>query len=147
MKKKIVAIIVSFIMMVTMATSVFAGTIEVMPTIDNTEFIDGGMEEMPTIKIPDNYYYYYAVMVGKYKVSYNVGAVNDAFKVAKSINKPISQLTNRDLLLTVTDKKDDTYTNANVVIKCKETKQGNIKVTIKKVGNKRVNKKFIIKRG
>jgi len=125
--KKITAFILSLVVSIMFALPAFAGT------VSSNEYVD----TMPHVIAEDNTVdNYITVTKGKYTIVYNT-------KDVAKINKAACDIDNTDLLLTVTHKNGTVYNGSDVVVKCKETSKG-LKVTIKKVGTKKVNKSFII---
>lgn len=125
--KKITAFILSLIVSIMFAMPVLA------ETISSDEYVDPMPHVIEEDNAVDNYI---TVKKGKYTIVYNT-------KNVAKISKTACDIDNTDLLLTVTHKNGAVYTGSDVVIKCKETSKG-LKVTIKKVGTKKVKKSFTI---
>lgn len=141
--KKIMVFMLSLIISVMFLIPTFAG--EVNKETTNNNVIDGGFEQMPIV-IDDISDYYQLIKMGRYEIVYNKAVVNQVFyNIEDGDRKVFKSLTNNDLHLSVTDtRKKAVYTNNDVVIKCKPLNDTGIKVTIKKIGKKRVKKSFII---
>jgi len=108
-----------------------------MPALADTVSSDEYADPMPHVVEEDNTVdNYITVKKGKYTIVYNT-------KNVTKTNKAACDIDNTDLLLTVTHKNGTVYTGSDVIIKCKETSKG-LKVIIKKVGTKKVNKSFIV---
>jgi hypothetical protein len=125
--KKIIAFILSLVVSIMFVIPAFAGT------VSSNEYVDPMPHVIEEDNTVDNYV---TVIKGKYTIVYNT-------KNVTKINKATCDIDNTDLLLTVTHKNGTVYTGSDVIVKCKETSKG-LKVIIKKVGTKKVNKSFII---
>lgn len=125
--KKITTFILSLVVTIMFAMPVLADT------VSSDEYVDPMPHVTEEDTTADNYV---TVTKGKYTIVYNT-------KNVTKINKAACDVDNTDLLLTVTHKNGTVYTDSDVTIKCKETSKG-LKVIIKKVGTKKVNKSFII---
>lgn len=125
--KKITAFILSLVVSIMFAIPALADTVSSDEYVDTMPHV---IEEDNTV---DNYV---TVTKGKYTIVYNT-------KNIAKVNKAACDIDNTDLLLVVTHKNGTVYTDSDVIVKCKETSKG-LKVIIKKVGTKKVNKSFII---
>lgn len=125
--KKITVFILSLVVSIMIAMPVFAGA------VSSNEYVDPMPHVIEEDNAVDNYV---TVKKGKYTIVYNT-------KNVAKINKAVCDIDNTDLSLIVTHKNGTVYTNSDVVVKCKDTCKG-IKVTIKKIGKKRIRKSFYI---
>lgn len=125
--KKITAFILSLVVSIMFAIPALADT------VSSDEYVDTMPHVIEEDTIADNYV---TVTKGKYTIVYNT-------KNVVKVDKAACDIDNTDLLLIVTHKNGTVYTDSDVIVKCKETSKG-LKVIIKKVGTKKVNKSFII---
>lgn len=141
--KKIMVFMLSLVISVMFLIPTFAG--EINKEITDNSVIDGGLEHMPMV-VDDISDYYQLIKMGRYEIVYNKAVVNQVFyNIEDGDKKVFKSLTNNDLHFSVTDtRKKAIYTNNDVVIKCRPLNDTDIKVTIKRIGKKRVKKSFII---
>lgn len=141
--KKIVAIIMTLVIMFSMTSMVFAEE-EDFPTVEvpsDEEEIYPPEEETPDFEMDEDWYTRIEIQNKKYTIRYNLGAMNDAIE-----NLPIATISANDIALEVINNKtNDKYTSEdNIIIKAKKIKYDNIKFIIKKIDGERINKSFIV---
>jgi len=137
--KKFMVFMLSLVISIMFLLPTFAGEVNKETTDNNV--VDGGLETMPIVI--DDIDYYQLIKKGRYEIAYNKAVVNQVFYNIEDGN--FKSVTNNDLHLSVTDtRKHAVYTNNEVVIKCRPLNDTDVKVTIKKIGKRRVKKSFII---